>query len=136
MKKVVLPLLLVPMMLATQVHADSENQEVLDRIRPVGMVNIQGGNAAPAPAAQPAVAAKKLSPGETVYNGHCVVCHAAGVAGAPKAHTADWAPRKSKGVDGLLKSAIAGINAMPAKGTCAECSDQDLRAAIEFMLPK
>jgi cytochrome c5 len=40
----------------------------------------------------------------------------------------------SKGVDGLLATAISGLNAMPPKGTCAACSDEELKVAIEYML--
>jgi len=73
--------------------------------------------------------------GEAVYNKACVNCHAAGVAGAPKAHAADeWAPRLAAGIDALVASATAGKGAMPPKGLCADCSDADLKAAIEFMV--
>lgn len=120
---------------------DSIREEIRQRIAPVGAVNIAGdqpaGAEAAAPVAAPQPAAEKLSVGETTYKNHCVVCHAAGVAGAPKVHNAeDWAPRLKKGIDGLLASAIQGINAMPPKGTCVECSDADLKAAITFMSGK
>lgn len=73
--------------------------------------------------------------GEAVYNKACVTCHAAGVAGAPKAHdAAAWEARMAGGVDALVASAIAGKGAMPPKGLCADCSDADLKAAIEFMV--
>lgn len=71
--------------------------------------------------------------GEAVYNKACVNCHAAGVAGAPKAHSADWAPRLAAGVDALVASAKAGKGAMPPMGLCGDCTDADLKAAIEFM---
>ncbi len=73
--------------------------------------------------------------GEELYNTKCGVCHTAGVAGAPKLGNAeDWAPRAAKGVDGLLASAKSGINAMPPMGTCMDCSDTELTAAIQYML--
>jgi len=72
--------------------------------------------------------------GEAVYNKACVNCHAAGVAGAPKTHSAEeWAPRLAAGIDALVASANAGKGAMPPKGLCMDCSDADLKAAIEFM---
>jgi len=71
--------------------------------------------------------------GEAVYNKACVNCHAAGVAGAPKAHTDEWAPRLAAGIDAMVASANAGKGAMPPKGLCADCTDADLKAAIEFM---
>lgn len=73
--------------------------------------------------------------GEEVYNTKCSVCHAAGIANAPKfGDAAAWAPRAEKGVDALLATAISGINAMPPKGTCMDCSDAELKSAIEYML--
>mgnify|MGYP002064141195 CR=1 FL=1 len=88
-------------------------------------------------------AADKVELGETIYragNGAsgvaaCAACHASGVAGAPKfGDQGAWGARASKGVDALLSSVINGLNAMPPKGTCATCSDAELKAAIEHML--
>ena len=113
---------------------DLEKEEIRQRIAPLGTVNVTGDaapQAAPAVAATPAA---KVDVGEATYKNFCVVCHAAGVAGAPKAHNAgDWAPRMKKGLDGLVASATKGINAMPPKGTCVDCTDADLKAAIVFM---
>jgi cytochrome c5 len=72
--------------------------------------------------------------GEAIYNTKCVVCHGSGVAGAPKFGDKEaWAPRIATGMDALLSSATNGKNAMPPKGTCMECSEDDLKAAIEYM---
>lgn len=73
--------------------------------------------------------------GEEIYNTKCSVCHAAGIAGAPKfGDAAAWAPRAEKGIDALLATALTGINAMPPKGTCMDCSDAELKASIQYML--
>ena len=73
--------------------------------------------------------------GEEIYNAKCSVCHAAGIAGAPKfGDAAAWAPRAEKGIDALLATALTGINAMPPKGTCMDCSDAELKASIQYML--
>jgi len=73
--------------------------------------------------------------GKEVYMKSCVACHAAGVAGAPKlGDKAAWAPRIATGMDALLNSAINGKNVMPPRGTCASCSDDELKAAIEYMV--
>jgi cytochrome c5 len=75
--------------------------------------------------------------GVSVYNSKCIICHQSGVAGAPKlGDKAAWKPRIATGIDALLASAIKGKNAMPPKGTCVDCSDADLIAAIEFMISK
>ncbi|NVK41848.1 MAG: cytochrome c5 family protein [Oceanospirillaceae bacterium] len=73
--------------------------------------------------------------GEELYNTKCSVCHASGVAGAPKFGNAEeWAPRAEKGLDALLATAKSGLNAMPPMGTCMDCSDDELKGAIQYML--
>ncbi|MFI4984347.1 MAG: c-type cytochrome [Rickettsiales bacterium] len=73
--------------------------------------------------------------GQTVYNNHCAICHATGVSGAPK--TGDVATWKSRGnINQLLQVAISGKagTAMAPKGGCNSCSNDDLKAAIEYMM--
>lgn len=90
--------------------------------------------AAAAPAAAAPAAAVASVGGEALYKQACSVCHAAGVAGAPKfGDKAAWAPRVTLGLDGLTASAIKGKNAMPAKGG-STASDADIKAAVQFML--
>ena len=73
--------------------------------------------------------------GEEVYNAKCFVCHASGVANAPKlGDSAAWSSRSDKGIEGLLKTAKTGINAMPPMGTCMDCTDKEMTAAIQYML--
>lgn len=67
---------------------------------------------------------------------HCSACHSTGLLGAPKiGDTAAWKERADQqgGLDGILAKAITGINAMPPKGTCSTCSDEDLKGAIQKM---
>lgn len=87
--------------------------------------------AADAPAV--AVAAAAAGAGEALYKQACQVCHAAGVAGAPKlGDKTAWAPRLQTGIDALYQSALKGKGAMPPKGG-SSASDADLHAAVEFM---
>jgi cytochrome c5 len=73
--------------------------------------------------------------GQQVYMKACVACHATGVAGAPKLGDKEaWAPRIATGMDALMNSAINGKNVMPPRGTCASCSDEELKAAVEYMV--
>jgi cytochrome c5 len=73
--------------------------------------------------------------GQEVYTKSCLACHAVGVAGAPKlGDKAAWAPRIATGMDALLASTINGKNVMPPRGTCMSCSDDDLKAAVEYMV--
>jgi|LauGreDrversion4_2_1035121.scaffolds.fasta_scaffold87759_2 cytochrome c5 len=76
--------------------------------------------------------------GSEIYQTYCTVCHASGLAGAPKFQSKqDWLPRcQQKHMKGLVESAIKGLNAMPAKGTCESCQENDIREAIEYMVPK
>ena len=68
------------------------------------------------------------------YNKACVICHGSGVAGAPKFGNAqDWAPRLAKGQDKLLASVKNGLNAMPPKGMCGDCSDTEYKALIQYL---
>lgn len=78
-----------------------------------------------------------LDPGESLYNTVCQACHTAGIAGAPK--TGDktaWSERVKLGNDTLSKSVINGKNMMPARGGATNASNDDIRAAVDFMLSK
>jgi len=68
------------------------------------------------------------------YNKSCAVCHASGAANAPKTgDAAAWEPRMAKGMEVLVQSVQNGLNAMPPKGMCFDCSDEDYAAMIEYM---
>lgn len=73
--------------------------------------------------------------GEEVYGAKCVACHASGAAGAQiLGDTAAWAPVIGKGIDVLYTNTISGFNGMPAKGLCFDCTDDELRAAVDYMV--
>jgi cytochrome c5 len=95
-------------------------------------------SAAPAPAAAAAPAAGKggdASKGKATYGSTCVVCHGAGVAGAPKVgDKAAWAPRIKTGMDVLHAAALKGKGAMPPKGGNASLPDADVAAAVDYMV--
>lgn len=96
--------------------------------------------ATPAPAvaaAQPPAAENPL--GKSTYGKTCAMCHAAGVAGAPKpGDKADWGPRIAQGKELLYKHALEGFSGakgmMPARGGASALSDDEVKAAIEFMV--
>ncbi|WP_372966452.1 cytochrome c5 family protein [Marinobacter sp.] len=115
----------------------SVEDEIRERIKPVGEVCLQGeecGEAVAAPAASAGASAGARS-GSDVFNSACMACHATGAAGAPVSGNAEaWAPRIAKGMDTLINHAINGFNAMPPRGACANCSDEELAAAVEFMV--
>lgn len=67
------------------------------------------------------------------YDAACTYCHSTGAAGAPKqGDAAAWKPRVAKGPDALLQSVKKGLNAMPAKGMCNDCSDAEFKALIQY----
>ena len=73
--------------------------------------------------------------GKAVYDKTCVVCHASGVANAPKlGDKAAWAPRIATGKDALLHSVVKGKGAMPPKAGAADLKDDDIKAAIDYMV--
>ena len=89
-------------------------------------------SASAAPAAPPAA---KSDAGKALYDTACQVCHAAGIAGAPKfGDKAAWAPRITTGIEALHASVLKGKGAMPPKGTAMNASDADIKAAVEFMV--
>jgi cytochrome c5 len=89
--------------------------------------------AAPAPAA-PAQAAVNPA-GEKLYKTTCFACHSTGVAGAPKfGDKSQWDKYIQTGEDTMVKTAIAGKGAMPPKGGAANASEDDIRAAVRYMV--
>jgi len=108
------------------------------RIAPIGSVRY--GDEAAAALAQAAVAAPApatdaVVDGEAVYGGLCKTCHDAGVADAPIPGSEPMAARVAeKGVEGLVQTAINGLNAMPPKGGNPSLTDEQIQAAVEFML--
>lgn len=70
------------------------------------------------------------------YAQSCAACHNSGAAGAPRfGNSADWSARLEKGMDTLVEHTINGFNnIMPPKGMCFTCSDDDLRAVVQYIL--
>ncbi|MDX1654470.1 MAG: c-type cytochrome, partial [Candidatus Competibacteraceae bacterium] len=76
-----------------------------------------------------------LARGKQLYNTACVICHGQGVAGAPVfADQSAWAPRLGQGFDTLVDHAINGYKAMPPKGGRMDVPDEDIRAAVGYMV--
>ncbi|MDX3987178.1 MAG: c-type cytochrome [Achromobacter sp.] len=91
--------------------------------------------AAPAPAAAPQQAAAVNPAGEKLYKSVCFACHATGVANAPKfGDKAAWDPYIKTGMDAMVKVAMQGKPPMPPKGGAANASEEDIRAAVQYMV--
>ena len=145
-------------------HPGMSEEAIAQRIKPVGQVRLAEGGAAepqaPAPAAaaapapapgaaaapsapaQPPAGAPAAEPaaaaagdGKAIYDKVCMVCHGAGVAGAPKAgDKAAWEPRLKQGMEVLYTSSIKGKGAMPPKGGAMQLSDADVKAAVDYLV--
>ena len=103
-------------------------------IKPIGSVYLEGEIDITKVAAAPKKSVKARA-GKEIYANTCATCHATGVAGAPKySNKADWSTRTKQGINGLLKVAIQGKGAMPPRGTCSNCSDDELKGAINYIL--
>ena len=104
---------------------------VLERIKPVGEVRIDTVTQV----ASVEIVETAERSGEEIYNSKCAGCHTSGVMGAPKfASLADWSSRIDLGLDKLTASAIAGKGGMPARGTCMDCSDNEIKVTVQYML--
>ena len=131
--------------------AAMSDKAVKERIAPVAQEVVDPNAAAsPAPAAaaatpvaavslpaapQKGAAAPAGGKGKATFDSVCQVCHAAGVAGAPKfGDKAAWAPRIKQGLDALHSSALKGKGAMPPKGGNPSLSDDDVKAAVDYMV--
>ena len=128
-----LTLIMTPLAAFALDLTDQQRADIESRIQPFSAVCIQGE----ACGGGDAVAESAGRSGEDVYNGACMACHSAGIAGAPA--TGDqiaWAGRISKGMDALYDSGINGVagTGMIARGGCSDCSDDDIRAAVDFMV--
>lgn len=122
---------------------DEYQAAIAERIRPLGDVYLPGEEHA---AAGPTVeAAEEPAPVETalsgpqVYNTACLACHGAGIGGAPILGDADaWSARVAQGIDVLNDHAINGytgsVGYMPAKGGRVDLSDEEVAAAVQYMV--
>lgn len=113
---------------------DAKKDAIAERIKPAGEVCLQG-DASCAGSAISASSGPKVP--ADVYAAKCSGCHDTGAGGAPKVGNAgDWAARISQGKATLYSHAIEGFNAMPPKGLCMDCSDDDLKAVVDLMVAK
>ena len=141
-------LTVVLIFVARAMHPETEMTEspaqaalAAERIAPVGAVRSGDDGAAALAEMQAAAAAAAAAPaeaaevnGETVYNGLCMACHGAGVSGAPIPGLDEMLARlDERGIDGLVGNAINGLNAMPPRGGNPALTDEQIRAAVEFM---
>ena len=96
-------------------------------LKPIGNVAV----------AKPAAEAGALRSGEAIVEKNCKVCHAIGLANAPKLDAsakADWQARLAGGHDALVASAIKGKGGMPPRGGDPTLTDDEISSAVQAML--
>ena len=151
-------------LLASLTQVSAYAQSAADNIRPVGQICMAGqpcvgttGNASsssaapaevaaepvttepapadPEPAATEVAAAESSFDAAAAYQASCFACHGSDALGAPQpGDAAAWEERIAKGMDAVMANVINGFNAMPARGICMTCSDDDLQAIVDYML--
>ncbi|GIX29934.1 MAG: cytochrome c [Porticoccaceae bacterium] len=115
---------------------DKQKEEVAARIAPEGEVVLASEVVAQAPPVSAAGAGEPRDPQE-IYDRSCTTCHTTGAAGAPRlGDAAAWAERIAQGMDVLYRHAIEGIRGMPPRGLCMDCSDDEIRAVVDFMVER
>lgn len=103
------------------------------RIKPSGSVYVEGDDV---PVSKPiVVASSEPRSGKEIYDTKCAACHATDAIGAPMfGNPASWTARIAKGESVLISNAINGINTMPPKGACGDCSDEELGNTVKYMV--
>mgnify|MGYP000900610512 FL=1 len=127
--------------------ASGDSAIIAERVSPVGAPNtseaaivFETSKTADAGAPNtPEEFTAEVEGGKTVYEKVCSVCHAQGIAGAPKfADTSAWSSRLTKGKQALYANAINGYMGdagyMPAKGGDMKLHDDSVRAAVDYIL--
>ena len=124
------------------VFAQSREARIAERIKPAGEVCLAGEPCAGEPTAAAigdsppsSVASGESFNAEQTYQQSCAMCHNSGMAGAPKLGDDDvWATRlEEKGLPLLVQNAITGINAMPPRGMCMTCSDENIETLVKYL---
>lgn len=132
LKKITLLLALAIISLSALALNDRE-QAIADRLAPVGETCMAGEACA---AGGAATAGGPKDP-EQVYNTYCMACHMTGASDAPILGNVDqWTPRIANGMDAMYSNAINGIGAMPPRGICMDCSDEDIQATVDYIVER
>lgn len=119
---------------------DAVREGVINRTPAVTMPEAEApATAPPAPADAGMTDDVDLVLGKKIYTGSCFACHGVGVAGAPKLDDAEnWSPRIAQGMEVMTAHAINGFQGgsgyMPAKGGAGNLTDEEVRAAVAYMV--
>lgn len=111
-------------------YAPGTDAEIRERIQPFGQLRVAASEETESAVAE----VSEPRAGEAIYGQFCVACHQAGVAGAPLMTSEAWEPRIAQGMDVLYASTLNGKGAMPAGGTCFDCSEDELKGTVDWMV--
>ena len=123
----------------------ARDQLIAERLAPAGSVCLAGeacvtgssaaGSTASTAAPAMAQAASAEFSASATYEQYCAMCHNTGMANAPRRDdAAHWTARVAEvGLATITNNAITGINAMPARGMCATCTDEQIGELVEYL---
>jgi len=123
----------VLVLLSLVLHASppGTHDEISERLMRAGELCLEGDECG---VVAVAVAAGGRS-GQEIYDSFCFACHDNGISQAPILGDSEaWSARLDKGIDALWQTTLSGINLMPVKGSCVNCTDDELREALDYML--
>lgn len=123
-------------MLSANIASAKLEDDIRARISPPGTPCVMGEECAAGLALTGAGAGGPKDPQE-VYETFCFACHGTGANESPILGDAEaWQPRIAKGIDALYESALNGFNnnLMPARGLCMDCSDDDIKATVDYLV--
>jgi len=125
-------ILLIPSMAIANLTGSLSVEAITERLQPVAKCYIEGVDTTAAPKSAGIVG---VGGPKDIYESNCKMCHQNGLAGAPKlGNKGDWQPRIGQGLDALVKAAWNGIRAMPPKGNCLQCTEDDIKKTVQYML--
>src|SRR5690606_8870150 len=129
-----LGLLVLGISVAGAVVAQSRDQQIAERLRPGGEVCLAGEACSGGAAAGTASASAEFS-AQGAYEQYCAMCHNTGMANAPRRDdAAHWSARIAEaGLSTLINNAINGVNAMPPRGMCATCTDEQIGEVVRYL---
>ena len=133
MKKIA-PLFVITLALVLFFNGKKYDEMMESRLSSPVAVCLQGESCGQATAI-PLAAGGASRSADDIYSTGCAACHTSGIAGSPVlGNQAQWAPRQAKGYEMLVDNAWNGINGMPAKGLCADCTKEEIGIAVQYML--
>lgn len=135
MNKMIVLISGVVLAIAAMWASANPTQQLIQRLSSTSQVCIAGQDCSPEALSASTITVAARS-GQQVYDQSCTACHSSGAAGSPRMGVAAvWQARyDSKGFELLVSNSISGIGAMPARGGCMDCSDEEIEVAVQHIL--